>query len=200
MSLTPKQFADQLRGKLAELQKNNRPFQLAVLSSVAQVAKRAFSDGVNNVGQSFSYNDSDPLYISDDQSPRKLSHKGKTGQNVFKSTGKPHKTTYFDSYKSFRANVGRRTSTVNWQLNGDLMSDFGSIPAPVSKQPPSLSQMRPAVKISPNFYITKLDRDINVKKYSGLSERYGEFLKVSASEEKEFFRIFDNELILFLSK
>lgn len=197
--MTPKEFADSLRKKIDELQKVNRPFQLAVLSSVAQVSKRAFSDGMNNKGQSFSYNSTDPLYVSDSQSPQKLSHKGKTGKSVFAS-GKAHTTTYYDSYKAFRGAVKRDTHPVDWQLTGDLMSDFGSLPAPSSKNPPPLSQLRPAKKINPNNYITALDREINIKKYGGLSDRYGDFLELSEKEESEFYRILEGELALFLSK
>lgn len=199
---TPRQFAERMRKKLEELQKNNRPFQIAVTSSAAEVAKRAFSDGKNNVGESFNYNSTNPLYISDEQSPRDLSRKGKTGRDTFesgKNKGDKHKTTYFDSYKKFRATVGRRDSYVNWQLTGDLMSDFGSLPPPTSKNPPDLGQMKPAVKINVNEYITKLDRPNNVEKYNGLADRFGDFLKTSKEEEKRFFEILDKELANFLS-
>ena len=192
-----------MQKKVDELQKNNRPFQIAVLTSVAQVAKRAFSDARNDVGETFSYNDKDPLYVSDEQSPINLSHKGKTGKSKFKTgerAGLEHKTTYFDSYKAFRGHVGRATSAVNWQLTGDLMSDFGSLPIPSNDQPPALGSLKPAVKINPNEYITKLDRDINVKKYGGLSSRYGDFLECSTEEIKTFYDVLEKELTLFLSK
>lgn len=200
--MTPQEYADSLRKKIDELKKNNRPFQLAVLSSVAQVSKRAFSDKKNNVGQTFTYNDIEPLYVSDEQSPRKLSHKGKFGRDTFQSgkkKGQKHKTTYFSNYKEFRRTVGREDSHVNWQLTGDLMSDYGSLPAPTSKNPPSLSELKPARRINPNEYVTALDRDINIKKYRGLSDRYGDFLELSESEIKEFYRILNGELALFLS-
>lgn len=198
--MTPQEYADSLRTKIDELKKNNRPFQLAVLSSVAQVSKRAFSDKKNNEGQSFSYNSKDPIYVSDHQSPRKLSHKGKTGRSTFESTGESHKTTYFDSYKAFRDNVQRKTDAVNWQLTGDLMSDYGSLPTPTDKEPPPVNKLKPARKINPNKYVTALDREVNIKKYAGLSDRYGDFLKLSEFEMKEFYRIHEGELALFLAK
>lgn len=201
--MTPKEHANQLRAKIEELKKNNRPFQLAVLSSVAQVSKRVFSDGKNQAGSTFAYNDIEPVYITDEQSPRKLSHKGKFGKSVFASgekKGLEHTTTYFASYKEFRQSVGRESNFVNWQLNGDLMSDFGSLPRPESKQPPSQSAMKPAKKVNPNEYITALDRTNNVKKYEGLSDRFGKFLELSSKEEAEFYRILEGELALFLAK
>lgn len=198
--MTPKQFADSLRKKIDELQRLNRPFQIAVLDSVARVSKRAFSDAQNEKGESFRYNDIEPLYVSDEQSPRKLSHKGKNGRSVFASTGEKHKTTYFQNYKEFRRTVLREDNFVNWQLTGDLMSDYGSLSPPTSKKPPSLAKLKPAVKINPNNYITKLDREINIKKYEGLSDRYGNFLECSEKEEKEFYRVLEGELALFLSR
>lgn len=197
--MTPDEYAQSLRLKIESLRTKNTPFQLAVLTSVATVAKRAFSGKQNDKGQSFSYNSTDPIYISDDQSPRKLSRKGKTGRSTFESTGQPHKTTYFNSYKDFRDNVDRKTDAVNWQLTGDLMSDYGSLQAPGNKNPPNLNELRPARKINVNEYITALDRPVNIKKYNGLSDRYGDFLQCSDAEEKQFFEVLEFELNKFLT-
>lgn len=196
--MSPEEYAEFLRGKIEELRKNNRPFGLAVATSVAQVSKRAFTDKRNEKGESFQYNSTDPVYIRDEDSPRKLSHKGKNGSDTYKSgkkKGQKHTTTYFDSYKSFRGAVGRDTDAVDWQLTNDLRSDYGN-----SSKAAPVSQLKPAVQINVNNYITRLTRDNNVKKYGGLSARYGEFLTCSTKEEADFFRINELELGKFLSE
>lgn len=200
---TPGQYADEMRKKLQALQEKNRPFNIAVTSIVAQVAKRAFSDGQNNVGQNFDYNSTNPIYVYDDQSPINLSHKGKTGKNKFTSgekKGLEHATTYFKSYKEFRKKVKRKDQYVNWQLTGDLMSDYGNVDAPTNKKPPPINKdFKPATVVTVNEYITSIKRSNNVEKYDGLAFRYGEFLKMSKEEEKKFFEILDKELANFLS-
>lgn len=92
-------------------------------------------------------------------------------------------------YKKYRAKRGRETSFVNWQLEGDLKSDYENSPKGSS------GQNRP-LRINVNEYRSQLTRDINQLKYEGLSARFGEFLTANNQEEKEFFEIVEKELRL----
>jgi len=191
--MTPNEFAKVLESKIDELRRSNKPFEIAVKTSVAETVQRAFVNKRNENGESFQYNSTTPIYVSDNQSPQKLSHKGKNGNSKTKS-GKPHKTTYFDSYKSFRDSIGRDTDAVDWQLTTDLMSDYGNSPIGTSE-----ASLDPAVRLDPNLYITHLTRSINIAKYNGLSQRYGQFLTLSQSEKERFYKINELELSSFLA-
>jgi hypothetical protein len=63
--MTPLQYAAKLRSQLDELERNNRPFKLAVYSTVAKSAERIFSNGENNTGQKFSYSKSYAKFRTD---------------------------------------------------------------------------------------------------------------------------------------
>lgn len=196
--MTPDEFAKKMREKIESLRTKNIPLKLSVATSVAQVSTRAFTNKLNEKGEFFRYNSLDPLYIRDEQSPRKLNHKGKFGSDTFKSgkkKGQKHKTTYFGSYKEFRAAVGADSEAVDWQLTNDLRSDYGN----ASKAAPP-SKLKPAVQVNVNNYITRLSREHNIKKYEGLSARYGNFLTCSEKEIQDYFRILDLELGNFLAK
>lgn len=203
--MSPVEYAAFNRRKIEELRTRNKPFELAVLTSVAEVTKRAFSKAQNNLGQSFKYNSTDPIYVSDLNSPVNLSKKGKTGQDTFQSgskKGQKHVTTYFESYLAFRKAVGAgedakgvAKENVNWQLKNELRGDYGNSP---KTTPPE--KLKPAVKIDVNHYVTQLSKPENIKKYGGLVKRYGDFLKLSQAEEQEFYRINESELGKFLSE
>jgi len=53
--MTPQEYSVELERKLTELKAFNRPFQLAVYSTVALVSKRVFTDGRNKEGNQFQY-------------------------------------------------------------------------------------------------------------------------------------------------
>lgn len=196
--MSPEEYAEFLRRKIEELRSKNKPFELAVRSTVAAVTLRAFSGKRNEKMESFQYNSTTPIYVSDLQSPRNLSKKGKNGNTKFESgkrKGQEHKTTYFKSYKDFRDSVDAKTDAVNWQLTNVLRGDYGNSP---KDTPPE--RLKPAVKIDANHYLTQLSRDENISKYNGLVKRYGNFLQCSDTEEQEFYRINESELGKFLSE
>lgn len=190
--MTPSEYAEELRRKAEEIKRTNRPFKLAVYSTVARSSQRIFDRGVTADGQSFKYNDTTPLYIADSQAKNKggITHKGKTGRSVFESgkkAGQRHKTTYFSSYRELRAAQGLETNHVNWTFIGDLKSDFlnTKVGAPTSSAEP--------VRVNLNEYI-QVTRGVNVEKYEGLSKRYGQFLNVSPEEIQEFYDTLNFEL------
>lgn len=100
---------------------------------------------------------------------------------------------YKDSwYKQYREDRGRETSFVNWRFEGDLKSDYEN--APKGSQPS-------AVRINAQHYQSMV-RDINEKKYKGLSEGFtgkkggrfagfGKFLELSKDEEANFYRLLE---------
>jgi len=90
------------------------------------VSNRVQMKGESSTGDKFSPYSTDTTYINTiDNSPKKLRPKGKTGRTVFKSTGKPHKTTYFGGgYKEFRSKIGRSTDK-NFELYGEMWRKFG---------------------------------------------------------------------------
>lgn len=97
---------------------------------VASNIERIHQDGkaVDNtlIGQ---YNSTKPFYINPNKAPRKaglMPPKGKTGETKFKD-GKPHKTTYVNSYKDFRNRIGRKTDKVNLNLTGKLQSELNLV-------------------------------------------------------------------------
>lgn len=98
-----------------------------------------------------------------------------------------------ESYKKYRAKRGRETSFVNWQLEGDLKSDF-------ENSPKGSTQGAAPVRINVNEYQSRLVRDINQKKYEGLSARFGPFLEADKQEEQLFYSITEKELALLFSK
>lgn len=196
--MSPDEFAKKMREKIESLRTKNLPLKLAVSTSVGDVSTRAFTNKLNEKGEFFRYNSLDPIYIRDEQSPRDLSRKGKYGSDTFKSgkkKGEKHKTTYFGSYKEFRASVDADSEAVDWQLTNELRSDYGN--SPKSTKP---EKLKPAVQVNVNNYITRLSRENNIKKYEGLVKRYGNFLTCSEKEIQDYFRILDLELGNFLAK
>lgn len=184
MSLTPSQYATQLESKLADLLKNNRPLRIGAYSALAEMSERIFVEGGNSNGSQIGqYNATTPIYVSPDQSPKKFPLKGKAGKTTF-SDGSPHKTGYFDSYKAFRAQIGRRTDTVNLQLTGDFKSDLEN---PVNNIPTP-------ERIDMNEYRVVLKRDINQLKRDGLEKKYGTFTRHTSEELRRFYERVEKEL------
>ena len=204
--MTPTEYAQELELKIAELQGFNKPFRTAVYSAIGKASRRIFVSGINEKGQSFQYNSTDQMYVPNPDNPKSdkawiqarqksvMTGKGKYGESTFKTgkkKGQKHVTTYFESYKEFRALQGLESNFVVWKYNNDLMSDYLNA-KDVSNASP--------VEISANEYRQELAREINVKKYEGLSERYGKFLTLQPSEIKYLLEINEKELNLFLSK
>lgn len=177
--MTIDEFNLKLKQALAEIQANDIPLRLAAYGSVAEVSLRIFTQGGNaNGGAIGQYNSSDPIYIN----PKKAfggsklgTPRGKNGDTQFKN-GKPHATVYLDSYKDYKAILGKPSGGgfVNLELSGDLKSDFenGNVPTPT--------------QLGPHEYAVQLKRNINIDKVAGLESRYGKIFALTNKEVENF--------------
>ena len=167
MTITVEEYIQKLECQKETLN-NYIPFGLAVQSVHAMAVKRIFIDGKNTNDVSIGKYSDKPLYVSmvdKTKSPKKLTPEGKTGKKVFKSTGQPHKSKYFSSYKDFREQVGRNSGVVNLTLFGNLKSNFAN--GGRGQDVPAL-----AIKISDREYIVGLDSE-NTDKADGLISHFG---------------------------
>jgi len=179
--MTIEEFNLKLRQALAEIEANDVPLRLAAYSSVAAVSKRIFTDGGNASGGPIGQYKSDGgIYIN----PKKAfggsklgTPRGKTGETKFKN-GKSHVTVYLDSYKDYKAALGKPSggAYVNLELSGDLKSDFenGKVPTPQER--------------GPHEYFIGLKRPINQDKVAGLEQKYGKVFALTDAEVEEFIK------------
>ena len=179
--MTIEEFQLKLKQALAEIQANDVPLRLASYGSVAQVAKRVFTDGGNSNGSQIGQYKSDGgIYIN----PKKAfggsklgTPRGKNGDTKFKN-GRPHATVYLDSYKEYKSILGKPSggAYVNLELSGDLKSDFenGTVPTPQQK--------------GPHEYFVSLKRQVNKNKLSGLEQKYGKIFALTNQEVEEFIK------------
>jgi len=189
---------------IAAMQNTNRPFAVAVQSSVQQIGNRIFEDGKKTDGSVIGqYNSTTPLYINPKNSPKSFKPEGKpikvgtvkkgkrNGQDIeLRNTVRlveknvvEHKTRWFASYKDFRNQIGRRIDFVNLTLSGDFKSDF--------RKGKAIAQ---ATKIDANKYTIQLDRPLSEKKEEGFTEKYGVIFDPSQKEITEFERNVNLEL------
>lgn len=115
-----------LAGTIANIQSAmDTTIRTVATSMLGEVKTRIHEEGKaadgSDIGQ---YNTTNPLYVNPKNSPRGFAPIGKLGATKFKSTGKPHKTKYFDSYKDFRVEIGRPVDKVNLSLSGQLNNQF----------------------------------------------------------------------------
>ena len=177
--MTIEDFNRKLKEALLEIQANDIPLRLASYSSVAEVSLRVFTKGGNaDGGQIGQYNSTDPIYVN----PKKAfggsklgTPRGKNGNTTFKN-GKPHATVYLDSYKDYKAILGKPSGGgfVNLELSGDLKSDFenGKVPTPT--------------QLGPHEYAVQLKRNVNIDKVAGLESRYGKIFALTNKELENF--------------
>lgn len=171
----------------------NRPLAIASSSAHAAKCERIFTKGENsNGGRIGNYNSTNPIYVNPNdkkRSPVTFQAIGKNGDKIFKSTGKPHKTKFFGSYKDFRSDVGRESNFVNLLLFGNLKSNYEN----------NSRGFIEAEKVSNNEYRTGLDKENSLKK-SGAEEKYGTIFKHTSAEIDLFNRVIGLELRNELSK
>ena len=180
--MTTKDFAKKLDSQLKQI--SDAKFLLTCVSDAhAKQVKRIFNDGLNSQGGKIGqYNNTDPIYINPNQSPKKFQLKGKSGKTSFKN-GKNHKTGYFDSYKAFRQAISREASFVNLRLTENLKFDFTN-----------------SLMLSGNTYITGVKRSENTDKVNGHIQKYGvETYTLSKSEKEQFRQCVINKLNAVLS-
>lgn len=198
--MTTDQYIAKLQGKIKELQTNNKPFAIAVNSTMALQSHRIFIDGKksdgSNIGQ---YDTKHPLYVNPTKAPRGTGDKvkkieglnppkGKHGDTVFKN-GKKHKSTYLNNYKEFRNRMGKRIDRVDLTLTSDLQFDFRNAKKGVKP-----------TKINTNEYHTVLKRPLNPKKVEGLETKYGVFTMLTTGERENFYKVVDFELRKFMAQ
>lgn len=199
--MTTDQYISKLQGKIKELEKQNKPFEIAVRSTMALQSNRIFIEGKNSSGSSLGqYDTTLPMYINPLKAPRATGKKikgieglmpptGKNGDTVFKN-GEPHKTTYVKNYKDYRNRIGRRVDRVDITLSGDLQSDF--------RNSVSTTKVTPT-KVNTNEYITVIRRPLNTKKIEGLEKKYGVFTNLTTQEREAFYKVNEFELRKFMA-
>jgi hypothetical protein len=199
--MTPEQFIQDLRSKAEQIILENKPFAIAVRTSIALTTQRIFADGENSSGSNIgSYDTSRPLYINPDKSPRTgadkpkgvegLKKAGKNGDTKFKN-GNDHKTAFVNNYKDFRNRIGRRIDVVNLNLTGQLQSDFANAETAFN-QVAKIDENR--FKVDANTYEVTLKNAFNIKKKKGLEEKYGTIFQPTEQEKNTLARVADFEL------
>lgn len=140
------------------------------LTLLASIKRRVHNEGLMPNRAKIGAYSTKPLYISPKNSPKSFGGNiGKFGQSKFKN-GKDHKTRYFKSgYKEFRGKIGRVNSKVNLHLFGDLERGFQYAP------------------IGGRHYLGIISSQ--VKKYDGLTAKYGKFYGLSAQDHKDVARL-----------
>lgn len=172
-ALTTTQLIQKYRSSITKIEHG---FERAVDSVHALQTKRIFEDGLRaDGGKIGTYNSTKRIYVNPKYVPKAkgLSGKGKTGKSKFKN-GKPHKSTFFKSYKAFRASQGAETGFVNFKLFGHLQSDY----------------RKPPVRIAPGVYVAGTSNPFNSNKVRHLIKRYGNnIFTLSMDERKELVRL-----------
>lgn len=101
----------------------DKAYLLAVQQTIGESGRRIFEQGMAVSGSIGKYSTSPNLYVSNNNSPRNGTLKGKNGDRKFLN-GKPHKTTFYKSYSDFRSTVGRGSTSVNLVLSGRLYRNY----------------------------------------------------------------------------
>jgi len=189
MSITLQQHIQRIRKLSDELLKADRPVFLASQSALAEFSERVFTNGQSVTGGKFQYNDTTPLYVNPSKTFGTTASlkppTGKTGKTVFASTGKAHKTTWVESYKALRSRVGREDGFVNWVAFGDLKSEIENR---------SSGSVTP-IKVADADYVIEVKSPENTGKLSGLNKKYPNVFRLSESEKKTFYKVFDLEFL-----
>lgn len=159
--------------RVIELIKQNNFMGLAVADTHQKMLQRIFDDGKNSEGGTIgSYDTTHPLYVNPlTNSPVTFAPAGKHGDVKFLS-GKPHKTGFFDSYRDFRAKIGRVVNYVNLRLFGTLESDFAN-------------GLR---RIDDNHWVAEVKMQESADKIEGNERRFGGKIFSLSEEEEQFFK------------
>jgi hypothetical protein len=181
--MTPLQYSESLQKKIQELERANKPLEVAVRSIMAVQSGRIFIQGKNAEGGNIGEYVNKPVYISPDANKGlpKFPLKGKDGSTKFKN-GKQHKTGYFQNFHDFKKKVGRSKNlqTVDLFLTGNLQKNWANAP--------TLNQAA-AIKINPSHYKVA----ITEKNYAKAA-RYGNVFGISKNERNKFYQVIQHEL------
>jgi hypothetical protein len=180
--MNTKEYIAKLREK-ANYIKEKKYVGIAASSIHFIMSNRIFDKGLNSDNDKIgNYNSTNELYVNPKYSPKKFPTKGKTGQSVF-ANGKPHKTGYFDSYKSYKQSQGLESSFVDLTLFGDLRNNFkGGLQ-----------------EVGNGKWIVSV-RDNNAKKIEGNEGKYGEVFAPTEQEKKQYKEILNFEILKALKK
>lgn len=173
--MTSKEWIIKMRRRINTL-KSGKAMQLAVTSTVGEVAERIFEDGKKSSGGRIGkYDSKTPLYAYDAESPRAVTHRGKTGKTI--------KGGYYASYKAYRAQQQRESNFVNLRLTNDFQSDY--LNNSVSKTSTAIPKAKP-IKVNNFEYLVTVSRPENVDKYLGFNEKYGDIFSLTQKELKDY--------------
>jgi hypothetical protein len=188
--MTPEEYRNKLKADFAKQELGmQKAFLLSVKDVIGAQVVRIFEEGKNsNDSKIGAYQSNKEMWISDDASPRKGTHKGKPN-----AQGKSKKitTTYYESYKGFRGEQGRESGFVNLRLNGRLMSDLAN--APVDRKDARIPSDIKPTKVNGFEYYT-LIRGENVVKKQGAEAKYGKIFSHTKGELERFNRTLKFEL------
>lgn len=177
-------------------------YKKAVIFTIGKMGSRIFEMGQKSSGGSIGrYSTRNPLYVSNQNSPRNGTLRGKTGQRKFKN-GNTHKTTYYPNYKSFREAMGRETGFVNLRLSGRLYRNFlnsvyTGLPE-ASKKAVGKAPVLPAMLGKLDYAIT-LNPE-NMAKAKGMELKYGKIFNLTAREKIDFRNMVKFEMIKALTR
>ena len=147
--------------------------------------QRLFGQGVKGDGTKTGRYSTKPMYASKSafRNTGGFKPQGKVGKGK-KKNGQPYKSMYLpQGYKQLRSVQGLETTFVDLQYTGDLFTDFSKL------------------KIVNDSVVAGVSREINKKKISGLSKRFGNSLFKHTKDEREFFtKEAQKRLIAYFSK
>lgn len=175
--MTPENYIQELRARIADIKSNEEPIILAVKDTTSMMAVRIFEKGLDASGAPIGqYNATKGLWISDDRLPKK-------GTNIGK-TGKPIKTSYYESYKAMREQQGRETGFMNLRLTNRLQSEF--LNAPISEK---ISQPGEPLRIGDGEYAIAVSG-----RSKKITEKWARVFAFSEEEIKHFSDVLNFEI------
>lgn len=175
MNYTPSEYIALMYQRLDNVMKAKN-LALAVLDVQNKISERVFENGLASDNTSIGTYKGEDIYVNPNTVRKKFPTVGKTGNTKFESTGKPHKTGYFETYSDFKK-VQRGTDTVNLTLTGDLRNDFNKAPI---------------VDIN-NAQITV--NDLSLAKIEGNEARFDKEIFSFSEEERALFKSTYQQLI-----
>lgn len=190
--LTPQAFTEKIKAMTLAIGRDNLPLKIAAQTVHALRVLRIFHRGIDRTGGKINpaYNKGNALYVPNDKLRRSAGNKGKTGKTI--------KTNYFKSYYALKRNQGFDPNTVNLRLTNNLQSDFANVT--LSESSDAFPANAAPIKITPDHYVERLDRQENVNKFKGLSRKYNRPFSFFKPERTLFEQIYIKEMNKILSK
>jgi hypothetical protein len=194
--MTVKEYTEKQKKKLSDFKSFTVPFEKAVRSTLIGQTQRIFVEGKNSSNSPIGkYNSTSSLYVNPNTTPGQASKlkppHGKNGDTIFKN-GKAHKTTYVESYKALRKEIGFSTNVVNLRFTSEMFFDFTNAKTAGAARP---------TKISDTEYQVRFKKPVNAKKADGLEDHFQcEIFKLTKSERSSFFKTLEKEFHLALTK